>query len=76
MVDRIALIPVKGPIVSGGGSMIPTQPGVEMPKLVRQMVAEAEKEADGLIFEIDSPGGTPYPQRRSLRPSRSSESPP
>ncbi|KXA93755.1 hypothetical protein AKJ66_01165 [candidate division MSBL1 archaeon SCGC-AAA259E22] len=56
MADRIALIPVKGPIVTGGGSIIPVQPGAEMPKLVRKMVREAEDEANGAAFEIDSPG--------------------
>lgn len=56
MADRIALIPVKGSIVSGGGSMIPMQPGAEMPELVREMVGKAKEEADGAIFEINSPG--------------------
>ncbi|KXA96612.1 hypothetical protein AKJ37_04820 [candidate division MSBL1 archaeon SCGC-AAA259I09] len=42
MADRIALIPVKGSIVSGGGSMIPMQPGAEMPELVREMVGKAK----------------------------------
>ncbi|KXA99644.1 hypothetical protein AKJ41_05100 [candidate division MSBL1 archaeon SCGC-AAA259O05] len=60
MADRIALIPVKGPIVGGGGSMIPRQPGAEMSKLVRQMLREAKEEADGVIF---APGGTPYPTK-------------
>ncbi|KXA94187.1 hypothetical protein AKJ65_05160 [candidate division MSBL1 archaeon SCGC-AAA259E19] len=38
-----------------------------MPELVREMVGKAEEEAEGAVFEIDSPGGTPYPTKEIVQ---------
>lgn len=75
MGDKVALIPVKGPIPSGGQGTIPMQLGVEMPKIIKKMVGKAREEADGAIFEIDSPGGAPYPSREIAQVIKKLEKP-
>lgn len=68
MTDKIALIPIKGPISSGGQAMIPLQLGSDMPKMVREMLERAKNnDVKGIVFEIDSPGGTPYPTKEIVQ---------
>lgn len=64
MVKRIALIPIKGPIMGGTQGLIPI-PGIqETSKRIGEMIEKAGQDGvDGMIFEIDSPGGTPYPSK-------------
>ncbi|KXB01224.1 hypothetical protein AKJ44_02775 [candidate division MSBL1 archaeon SCGC-AAA261F17] len=64
MSKSIALIPVKGPITSGSQALVPILGSWNTPERTSKMIERAEDEdVDGVIFEIDSPGGTPYPSK-------------
>jgi protease-4 len=58
--DKIAIIPIKGTIYSEGGfSLFQTSSSTG----IINYIEEVDKKGDvkGVIFDIDSPGGSPYP---------------
>ncbi len=60
---KIALIPVKGPIMSEGNNFLSLTPGLLTPKRTKKMLEKAEEETDGVILQINSPGGSPFPSK-------------
>lgn len=76
MGDKIALIPIKGPI-SGESQLILSLGAQTSPRLIREHLEESERDDDvkGLIVEIDSPGGTPYPSRELAKAVKNLEKP-